>query len=56
MCTAPSIPVARSTIATPTLVGPPPSASGVPVMLISPDTAWMMKSKPGLSASIPAGP
>ncbi len=42
--TAPSIPVATSVIATPTFVGPPPSASGAPVMLMSPLVAWMTKS------------
>ena len=42
--TAPSIPVATSLIATPTLVGLPPSASGAPVMLIRPLVAWMTKS------------
>ena len=42
--TAPSIPVTRSLIATPTLVGLPPSASGAPVMLINPLVAWITKS------------
>ena len=42
--TAPSIPVTTSLIATPTLVGPPPSASGAPVIDISPLAAWMTKS------------
>ena len=42
--TAPSIPVTTSLIATPTLVGAPPSPSGLPVIDISPLVAWMMKS------------
>ena len=41
---APSIPVVRSLIATPTFVGPPPSASGGPVIDMSPETAWITKS------------
>ncbi len=56
IATAPSIPVVRSAMATPTLVGAPPSASGMPVMDISPETAWMMKSKPGRSLSGPVRP
>ena len=42
--TAPSIPVTTSLIATPTLVGPPPSTSGAPVIDMSPLAAWMTKS------------
>ena len=42
--TAPSIPVTTSLIATPTLVGPPPSASGAPVIDIRPLAAWTTKS------------
>ena len=34
----------RRLIATPTFVGPPPSASVAPVIDISPDSAWMTKS------------
>ena len=37
-------PRTTSLIATPTLVGPPPSASAAPVIDISPPTAWMTKS------------
>ena len=37
-------PVTTSLIATPTLVGRPPSASASPVIDISPPTAWMTKS------------
>ena len=42
--TAPSIPVTTSLIATPTFVGCPPSASGAPVIDISPLAAWITKS------------
>ena len=42
--TAPSIPDTTSLIATPTLVGPPPSSSGAPVIDISPLAAWITKS------------
>ena len=54
--TAPSIPVVRSETATPTFVGRPPSASAWPVIDMRPDTAWTMKSKPGLSRSGPSVP
>ena len=37
-------PVATSAIATPTFVGPPPSASVAPVIDISPASAWRRKS------------
>ena len=42
--TAPNSPVTTSEIATPTFVGWPPSASGAPVIDISPPTAWTTKS------------
>jgi hypothetical protein len=42
--TAPSSPVTTSLMATPTLVGEPPSASGAPVTDISPPSAWITKS------------
>ena len=44
-------PATMSLIATPTLVGWPPSASASPVMDISPPTAWITKSYPGRSAA-----
>ena len=42
--TAPNSPVTTSLIATPTLVGRPPSSSVAPVIDISPPTAWTTKS------------
>ncbi len=42
--TQPRMPVTTSLIATPTLLGLPPSASGKPVIDISPATAWITKS------------
>jgi hypothetical protein len=44
MPTAPSIPETTSLIATPTFVDSPPSASGAPVIDMSPLAAWMTKS------------
>jgi hypothetical protein len=41
---APSIPVVRSLIATPTLVGSPATALGWPVIDMSPEAAWITKS------------
>ena len=42
--TAPSMPDRTSLIATPTFVGPPPSASDAPVIDMRPLAAWMTKS------------
>ena len=42
--TAPRVPVMTSLIATPTLVGLPPSSSAAPVIDIRPLVAWMTKS------------
>ncbi len=44
MATVPSIPLTTSLIATPTLVGSPPSSSDAPVIDMSPLAAWITKS------------